>query len=320
MQGANQQLKELLLPVTTTTPATTTTHTPMMTTKETPRPSARPGYLMHSESRGALWWKKMRRWRGPIPLLLTSKRFQKIMLIIVICCELYTATIEVLLAQQEKEANDVLWVVYIVTGWVRIVTFLFVCMVLDPIRFLWQLVKLDSVMVTGFGSLLAYSLFVASIEPGGTRVTAAVTYSLLIMTLSAEVRLMVKYFPWNKWSIWFYKLTRGYHVVFFLAVELSVQSQNAVIKSRGDVPDDPSYGLQLTFFTTTLTYAINMFAIVLAKEVALHKIERDARAMTDESRDPFCDWIEKCIKHACCCCDCCYDDGRDDNEDDTLIF
>eukprot|EP01087_Luapelamoeba_hula_P010854 TRINITY_DN2892_c0_g1_i1.p1 TRINITY_DN2892_c0_g1~~TRINITY_DN2892_c0_g1_i1.p1 ORF type:complete len:248 (-),score=43.08 TRINITY_DN2892_c0_g1_i1:106-849(-) len=230
-------------------------------------------------------WESFVHWRGPIPYLReagakghTNWRIYIAygLLIAVIILELYTATIPILLAEDQ---DDTPWIVYTATGWPRVMFFLFVCFILEPVRFVLQLVKMDVVMVTGLGSVLSYGFFVLSLEEGakGIKIAAVVNYVFLVLTLSAEIRLMVKYFPWNKWSIWIYKLVRAYHVLFFIAIELTQQYQSAILKASHKTVDDPSNGLELTFLITTLGWVVQLFVLVFGREVGLHKAERDAR-------------------------------------------
>eukprot|EP01087_Luapelamoeba_hula_P004072 TRINITY_DN14034_c0_g1_i1.p2 TRINITY_DN14034_c0_g1~~TRINITY_DN14034_c0_g1_i1.p2 ORF type:complete len:241 (-),score=39.02 TRINITY_DN14034_c0_g1_i1:92-814(-) len=232
-------------------------------------------------------WEVIRKWRGALPYLRDANEkghkdwpiYIAYALLIALCIlEIYTATIPILLAVQEK-ASDTPWIVYVATGWPRILFFTFACVLLDPVRFVVQMFKIDAVMVTGAGSVLAYGFFVSSIDTTGIFITAIITYGFLVLTMSAEIRLMVKYFPWSSGSIWLYKMVRGYHVLFFIAVELTQKYNDAVDKAKvgSKKKEDPYGGMQYTFLVTTLTWVVFLFALVYIKEIGMHAAARAAR-------------------------------------------
>lgn len=122
-------------------------------------------------------------------------------------------------------------------------------------------------------STIAYGFLLSEELPGFWFVHALVLYPVMMWTMIGNLRVFIKYFPWNLKTIWFYKFLRLYHILFFTGL---TAAGNVLKKGDQITP------ATIAYFTTTLVLINQLFAAVTAKAREIWKIEKEKKASENE--------------------------------------
>eukprot|EP01102_Stenamoeba_stenopodia_P005358 TRINITY_DN1596_c0_g1_i1.p1 TRINITY_DN1596_c0_g1~~TRINITY_DN1596_c0_g1_i1.p1 ORF type:complete len:250 (+),score=50.79 TRINITY_DN1596_c0_g1_i1:116-865(+) len=86
-----------------------------------------------------------------------------------------------------------------------------------------------------YGFLLINS---TSVDPLGWKIASVVALPFLLACLSGHVRVMVRHFPWTRWTILIYRLNRAAGIILTMIVELlssleidRITTENAQVKA-----------------------------------------------------------------------------------------
>jgi len=116
-------------------------------------------------------------------------------------------------------------------------------------------------------SIVAYGVLLVGVAETnrGIQVNAIISYSFLLTGLSGVVRVLVHCFPWQRGSIFVYKLVRGYALLFFIVSEVVAEAAKfGVAGEEGAI----SAGY-IFFIITTIEYYRALFELVLERETEL---------------------------------------------------
>lgn len=178
--------------------------------------------------------------------------------------ELFTATIPILLFEGQLDAA---WITYTISTYVRCAIWLVIALLLSPKRCWLRFIKLDILLVTGVGSCIAY-IYLLDYSPGNQqwRTAAQVSYCVLIYIFIGYFRAMLKYYPWDRYSIYWYKVVRFYHCIFFTVNEILAHVKELNSEEESTLNDKIFAGLDLLFVTLTLHFLYDLFEFCFHKE------------------------------------------------------
>lgn len=206
--------------------------------------------------------------------------------VVVVCCEMFTATLGVYLLIDGTTSNPI--IVNTVSSWVRIPIFFITSLVLS--KKWWKLwFRVDFLLVAYLSSAISYVFTLMSraaangLSPtDGWYVASDISYGLLMLAFVGNFRVMLKHFPFTSRSLWIYKIVRFYHALFFVVTFLS-------FGKLGGVSADT-----LAFFSVTLGLVNFLFIECVAVEDVFHaKRKAEKRLLNDDSRDSHAPLLDR---------------------------
>ena len=126
-------------------------------------------------------------------------------------------------------------------------------------RFWRQWRKIDLISLWAFGSIITYSYMVTQEEQTKQMLVPSIIAQILsVITLSGQVRVMNKWFPWSWRTLFIYKCLRLGQGLFFITI-------TTIARGIGDSVSPP----RLTYFTAMIIWINYLFMSVMVREGAV---------------------------------------------------
>lgn len=230
-----------------------------------------------------------------------------ILIVLVILVEIWTTcgTFGILFIR-----GDLLFIIYVTTTPIRVLFFVIAAFLCDPSHWWYQFFTVDGGNISLVGSMIAYCALVESHTEAsiGWKVAAMVAYVVLYASLDVEVRTITKYFKWHKFTIWLYKMNRGFALLLFLLIEVishvleSIESgEDIKLDCTGTLDDleceqqseeegQFNESLQILWVLVTMHYLHGLFELVAEKEHEVwHEKDESSSTSTPSTSDGSAD-------------------------------
>lgn len=199
-----------------------------------------------------------RQWTGKHPV-------SWLIFVLSLSVEFVFATLPILLQFANPHQNWP-WLVFVLTAIPRVILFVCIDIALNWKWWWKRYLRVDSLLVTAIASMISYTALVMA-QPGDIvfRSIAVASYGPVLFCLVGHIRNMCKWFDFNGYTVFIYKLMRFYHVVIFILSETLpelLEVLGVIHEAEEEEPvehkADNTKGLKAAFIAATLHLVLHL--------------------------------------------------------------